>query len=496
MPDIRYVVLSDLHFGAENSVLTAQFPHSVVVDPSRAGEVMTLLVECLHELISANEDTKRPTLVLGGDVLELALAEDNVAVMVFERFIELAFATNGRLFANEILFVPGNHDHHLWESARERHYAEYVESVPLDEPLQPPWHATRMLTRNDTAPVSAQLLTALVQRNPALRKVRVRTVYPNLGFVNEDRTRAVVYHHGHYVESMYRLVSTLNQMLFRRAEPSHVWEWEAQNFAWVDFFWSTLGRSGQAGKDVSVAYDLLQSEEAVRELVANLAVGLGQRVGGGSVRKKATTNAARLMLGEIAGHAAARERHHTDAVLSADAEAGLRKYVEGPVLLQLVTECDGAVPPQVAFLFGHTHKPFAVLRPFGGYGDLKVEVANTGGWVVDTLQPMPLHGAAAVLLDENLDTVLLKMYTQHDQDDDYRVTVDALPDAASHAFGRRISELVDNDRGPWKGFNAAIARTVRERNLDLATIIDRASTEARGPRPHRMHHREPRKPTG
>ena len=170
-------------------------------------------------------------------------------------------------------------------------------------------------------------------------------------------------------------------------------------------------------------------------------------------------------------------------MLSPDAETGLRKYVEGPVLLQLTRECGGDIPPDVSFLFGHTHKPFAVLRDFGGY-QRPVEVANTGGWVVDTLEPMPLHGAAALLLDENLDSVLLTMYTQHENDGDYHVTVEALPDAASHAFGRRVAELVDNESGPWKAFNAAIAQTVRERNLDLATIIERATLEARGPRPH------------
>jgi hypothetical protein len=482
MPDIRYVLLSDLHFGAENSVLTAQFPNSVVVDPSRPGEVMILLVECLHELLAANEDGTRPTLVLGGDVLELALAEDNVAAMVFERFVELVFSGR-RLFADEILYVPGNHDHHLWEAARERHYADYVRSLPPDEPLGAPWHSTRMLTRTDESPVTAQLLTALVQRNPELHDVTVRTVYPNLGFVNEQGSRAVVYHHGHYVESMYRLISTLNQMLFRRPEPSHSWEWEAQNFAWVDFFWSTLGRSGDAGRDVSIAYDLLQSDEAVHALVANLAAGVGDRLSGGPIRKRAATGTTRALLGSIADHAAARERHHSDAVLSPDAETGLRKYVEGPVLLQLTRECGGDIPPDVSFLFGHTHKPFAVLRDFGGY-QRRVEVANTGGWVVDTLEPMPLHGAAAVLLDENLDSVLLTMYTQHENDGDYHVTVEALPDVASHAFGRRVAELVDNESGPWKAFNAAIAQTVRERNLDLATIIERATLEARGPRPH------------
>jgi hypothetical protein len=481
MPDVRYVLLSDLHFGAENSVLTAQLPNTTTVDPSQAGPVMERFVDCLRELISRNEEDRRPTLVLGGDVLELALAEDNVAVMVFERFIELAFERDDRLFADEVLYVPGNHDHHLWEAARERHYADYVSTVPPDQPLQPPWHATRLLVETDTAPVTAQLLTAVVRRHRRLRDLHVRTVYPNLGFVNADRTRAVVYHHGHYVESMYRLVSTMNEMLFRRPEPNQVWEWEAQNFAWVDFFWSTLGRSGDAGRDVGIAYDLLQSDQAVRELVGNLAEGIGERLGHPAVERHATVDAVRTVLGSVAGHAAARERHHAGAVLSADAEEGLRKYVEGPVLLQLATECNGEVPPEVSFLFGHTHKPFAVQREFGGYR-LPVGVANTGGWVVDTMEPMPLHGAAAVLLDENLDGVLLTMYTQHVRDEDYRVVVEPLPDDASHEFGKRVADIVDNEAEPWKAFNVAVAQTVRNRNVDLGTIIDRAMLQAQGPR--------------
>ena len=93
MPDIRYVLLSDLHFGAENSVLTAQFPNSVVVDPSRAGRGDDAAggVPARADRAERGLDVAR-RLVLGGDVLELALAEDHVAVMVFERFVELAFS--------------------------------------------------------------------------------------------------------------------------------------------------------------------------------------------------------------------------------------------------------------------------------------------------------------------------------------------------------------------------------------------------------------------
>lgn len=62
----------------------------------------------------------RPNLVHNGDVLEFALATDNVAAMAFDRFIDLAFDPADPLFAPVVYYVPGNHDHHLWEVARER----------------------------------------------------------------------------------------------------------------------------------------------------------------------------------------------------------------------------------------------------------------------------------------------------------------------------------------------------------------------------------------
>ena len=96
MPDIRYVILSDLHFGAENSILTCLKPDSVEPDPHQASAVMTSLVDCLAELISKNEGPGKPQLILCGDILELALATDNVAAMVFERFVELMLTSSRR----------------------------------------------------------------------------------------------------------------------------------------------------------------------------------------------------------------------------------------------------------------------------------------------------------------------------------------------------------------------------------------------------------------
>src|SRR6266496_2199024 len=117
---IRYICVSDLHLGAENSLLTQLGSAPGEVDPSRPSEVLVEFASCLRELVRHNESLVKPTLILNGDALELALAQDNVALMAFERFLELMFPINGEaLVAPKIIFNPGNHDHHLWETARE-----------------------------------------------------------------------------------------------------------------------------------------------------------------------------------------------------------------------------------------------------------------------------------------------------------------------------------------------------------------------------------------
>ena len=96
MPDIRFVCLSDVHFGAENSILSCLVKDDLVVDTTTASPVLDRLVAALSTLIEANEDkTRKPTLILNGDILELALASDNVALAVFELFLDRIFPADG-----------------------------------------------------------------------------------------------------------------------------------------------------------------------------------------------------------------------------------------------------------------------------------------------------------------------------------------------------------------------------------------------------------------
>jgi hypothetical protein len=480
MSEIRYVCLSDVHFGAENSLLTHLDPGAVEIDVARPSPVLVGLVQCLDHLIGVSSG-QRPTLVLHGDIFELALAEANDAFMVFERFLALAFP-EGRtwLFDKTILYVPGNHDHHLWELAREAQYVRYLESRTLGERLEVLWHTTRLFTHQDPAPVESNLLNAIIRRHPHLVDLTVRTIYPNLGLLSPNGRRCALVHHGHFTEHVYRLMSVLQDMIFvGDKEGTEISDWEAENFAWIDFFWSTLGSSGRVGQDIALVYDMLQSPRAVRLLTNNLAYSIAGRHAGGWLGQLPLAFALRFVFNRIFAHVAAMERQVTDDVLSEDTKRVLALYLEQPLLRQIERERgQTALPSDFVFIFGHTHKPFEARGTFKGYPS-EVALFNSGGWVVDTELPVPKQGAAAILLDSELNAVSLRLYNQAAHPQEYQVRVAGLDDPESREFLSSVSSRTNPTRPPWADFSNIVARAVAERRHALARIITRGERTAR-----------------
>jgi hypothetical protein len=479
MPDIRFVCLSDVHFGAENSILSCLVKDDLVVDTNTASPVLDRLVAALATLIKANEDkTRKPTLILNGDILELALASDNVALAVFEQFLDRIFPADGEaLFDDTILYQVGNHDHHLWETARELQYANVVREYRPGTLLPIPWHATKLYYREDTRPVHSELLERVARRRSHRRRINIRVSYPNMGIRSADGRTSIVFHHGHFVEPLYHLMTTLKDFIFPgRPPPTDVWDIEAENFAWIDFFWSTLGRSGQVGEDVGLVYDMLQSDEAIQKLAGNLAAGITNawiKNGKLAPLRWPTRRILTRVLKMVAARIAARERTTPQAALSQDAENGLATYLRGPLIKQLVAEArhhNGTVPDQLKLVFGHTHKPFIGTRVVPGLAK-PVRVFNTGGWVVDTLNVEPLHGASVVLIDEHLEVACVRLYNQAADTADYRVRLDDGLPAEQGPFYRRLSGLIQADDEVWKKLSEAAAELVTERTKALARII-------------------------
>ena len=465
MPDIRYVIFSDMHLGAENSILTNLAENSYETDTTKASPVMMRLIDCLRDVISKNEGSKKPTLVLNGDLMELALNTTNNASMAFERFMELTMPANAeRLFDKDIFFLSGNHDHNMWERSRNYHYIEYLKTLQGGERIRDEIHCTSMF---NPEPIAENLLNALVHRYPHLQDVNVNAAYPAHAVLSEDKQKCVVFCHGHYVESMYSLMTNLRSKIFPdRIKPGTFEHLEQENFAWVDFFWSTLGRSGSVGKDIDLIYDKIQDPEQVKIMIHNIAESFTAN------RKNTVLRwAEREILQEIlsftVGRLAANERNEPDVVLTPDATQGLKAFMEIFVMNQLRHELNGYIPPNISFIFGHTHKPFQQLMNYTGY-TTPVKVYNSGGWVVDTMKPQPLHGGSVLLVDEHMDVIVLQMY----KEGKHNVTLEELKDVNEKScdFYQRVNKLIDMKQEPWSSFASIAEQEINLRYKYLAEI--------------------------
>ena len=469
--DIRYVCLSDMHLGEEDSLLTNVPSEGTGADPLNASPVLQELVYCLRDLIFRNEEkTRKPTLILLGDILDLALANDNVAAMVFWRFLDFAMEPGYELFRN-FVYIPGNHDHHLWESARETQYVlNYLTGTDPKEFLTVPWHTTNIFMEDDPKPVPSFFLNGLVQRYDHLKKFNIHTVYPNFGL--RQGNRCILFHHGHFIESIYQLMTTLKNLIFPKLEQEYrrVWDIEAENFAWIDFFWSTLGRSGEFGADVEIIYEKMQDEEQFRELLNTLARNLAEKYDITGLGDWLNDKVGELIIEALVNKLVNPERTRGEELLSPDAESGLWQYVNFPLQKQIDEECRNRkvpFPRNVTLVFGHTHKPFEAVRRFEAYLGDSVPVYNTGGWVVETEEPASLHGGAAVLLNENLDCASLRLYNEADGPVNVEVHEVLPPGEASSDFFNHLSGLVQADQPPWSRFAQTVAEEVRLRREKL-----------------------------
>lgn len=478
MPAIRYVCISDLHLGASNSVLThldAEGAHADGPAP-----MLEAVLDGLRALLVASGSPTPPTLVIHGDLFELALTSVEVAAASFAELVSIGWGdATAPLFASEAFFVPGNHDHHMWELMREHEFEADLGATP--GALKPMQHVTPMLPehlRSDDREPLVEALARLALAGTDVPHPSFQVVYPNLGMVNSAGDRAVVVTHGHYLEPMYRAMSYLHNVV-NPGRPSRlsVDEVEADNWAWIDFFWSTMGRSGeQNDASVPVLYELMQHQESMDAIVDRVVEDFLPRTR--SPLRAAERLVLRRLGRRVARQVARRERHQA-GLLSPEATEGLTNYLAGPVRGQLLAEV-GHIPERVDFVFGHTHKPFAAASEHAGY-PAKVIAHNTGGWVVDSVEPEPVKGAAITLISDELEVVDVCFYRQHAGSRLPRVTVMPVPGAPDEPRPLRdwlVAEL-QPDSAPWSKIATLAASTVHERQRQLADRITRGTEAAR-----------------
>jgi hypothetical protein len=255
---------------------------------------------------------------------------------------------------------------------------------------------------------------------------------------------------------------------------------EAENGAWIDFFWSSMGDSGDVGRWARQLYESLQSDvaieaeiDAMRRSVSNRPVSRVKSHLEGLLLDGGLTAAVKRSL--------RRERHQPD-LLSDNGRKGLTSYLSGPVARQIDDEIGSAA--EVAFVFGHTHKPFTDLdhpAVLPGPGT----VVNTGGWVVDTTEAEPNKGAAVILIDEDLNIAAIRCFG-HGAGVGHGVVIDGPPDEAVNPLVSELRSTIDPARDPWKALAEAVTTVEEERQRQLR---DRLAAQATGNVAPVGHHR-------
>lgn len=490
MRQLEFVVLSDLHLGAGYSLLTGSTLDGAA-EPERSSHTLTALAVGLRDAVRRVAGSSQPRLVLLGDVFEMSFATPQQSGAAFQRFVEAMWAEPA-VFADEIVYVPGNHDHRMWRMIRDTAYLDAVRSHAVGA-LPPDLVVTDL---GDPSMVDAALVTALAQDvKPSLT---ARAGYPNIGL--SAGSDAVVLHHGHYAEATYRAMSKVAEVMTGRPTSTDLRELELLNGPWIDFGWSETGDEAVLGRGLFLTYEQLMDPAATHALVqrvatrlitaaarfAPVAPGTTFEADGFSVTVQGLTEG---LLDIVLDRGTSNERNSGRSVLSDDARAGVRDYVAGAVRDQLRRsgwdgdlERPGPDAGRLSFVFGHTHKPFQAEMIVPGF-TRPVHVWNTGGWVVDHPGLSPAQGAAAVFVDSDANVASLRLFNDPVNDEMRPVRAEGChgPDDRRNPLLASLSEAVDRTADGWAAFSARChdaiehrARILRSRSFDPSAHPPRA----------------------
>jgi UDP-2,3-diacylglucosamine pyrophosphatase LpxH len=465
-PRTKYVCISDLHLGAEYSVLThidskeKNFFSKVPDGPSQTLKELSVSLRLLMKKMSLGQEL--PVLVLMGDILDLSFSSLPDASRTFVTFIkELFSADSDKIFSNQIILLPGNHDHQLWKSIKDRWFEDNIgEQIPADV-----MEVTKLF---DKPSFGSDLLNNLIHNIDGLKDLEVVTAYPNLGESTDKR--CIVLHHGHFIESTYRVMSLIADWYLEQEPDNSSYALEQENGPWIEFLWSSLGNDGSLEKTAIDLFTTLNDPAEAHKIVDRLAkttiaaLGSAMPIGSGPISPQLPGITYEGLLAGVydftLGNAAESERQSYHSVLSKSGLDGLKNYLTTTILAQVRDK--NAETKEMTFVFGHTHKPFQDRVTMEGYTE-PVNVFNTGGWVLDNAAMTATQGAALVFVDEELQVASLRLFNDHLRGQEnlvHAAGVGGYPDRDNKMLIRLRDAVNPED---WKGFSEAFDKGILTR---------------------------------
>ncbi|RPJ84034.1 MAG: hypothetical protein EHM13_05900, partial [Acidobacteria bacterium] len=266
MPPIKAIVLSDLHLGEADSVFSAGEDPDVSF-ASEAGEALARLIAA--ELAPGQH--RAEYLILAGDVLDLSLGSRASAFLSFRAFLEQVTP----LF-EALIYVPGNHDHHIWVALQEEarifaqirqgqpvlpYYDAFIPTIDAEGLVLPTSIGGGPDGRVPTRPIGGRTFLYQLMPAPARdRQVDFLVAYPNV-HIRLDEQRTLVTH-GHLFEDAWTLFTDALPVSLGAATLTYK-ELEQFNSPFTEFGWYHLGQAGALSEILERIWREFQSRPKV-----------------------------------------------------------------------------------------------------------------------------------------------------------------------------------------------------------------------------------------
>lgn len=371
----RAFVISDIHLGASTSLLTAidyDAEKNQLFERPLAAAVLDKLLTDLKERLFGE---KIQQCILLGDIFDFSFASYGLAMRngrwFFQKLVE------ADLF-EEFVYLPGNHDHHLWHQICEHYYLiSELENPPLDYPQTLP--ASLLLQRT--------FLDRLMPEGHSLQ-----VTYPN--YEMKVNGKMFFLHHGHFLQKLYIAAS---QFLAESIQTNSIEDLEMLNAPFLEFGWYSIGQAYNTGQNklLDRLYFMFKNQNT-QGLDRLLKLFLQKIDRWEPRRKRRRWNVFGLITDNLikwigpflikrlffkqtrlfskAQHASsARHKRLTPSMQNA-----ITEYVE-KYLVSDIGECR-----HCNFIFGHTHEPENIEIHHEPH-QRTYHIYNTGGWIVDSL---------------------------------------------------------------------------------------------------------------